>query len=270
MRRYLVPVDYSEVAVNALRYTLDMCSSDDIVDVIHIHVGLLTISEAPIVSNLPQIEAVEKENIQKFIGKSVDRDTQRVNYLVAQGEIVSQIMAQLKKEHYATIVAGTRDKYDLFDKLLGTISLGIVKRSTIPVLLVPPQCTYDGFNSLVVGADSHLKSDIYLESLKKWNEAHLANVHMINVSQAASRNFEVAAAKIIKSFFEKEEVPFMYSIEKVESNEVVPALLEKAREYDADLIVLLPERQDFFTSLFLSSVSKEVILKSTFPVLFFR
>jgi nucleotide-binding universal stress UspA family protein len=270
MKRYLVPVDYSEVAVNALRYTLDMCSSDDIVDVIYVHSGLLTISEAPIVSNLPEIASIEKDKIEKFIAKSIDRDTHKVNYLIAHGEIVSQIIAQSKNKTYNAIIAGTRDKYDLFDKLLGTISLGIVKRSTIPVLLVPPLSKYDGFDSLVIGADSHLKSDVYLESLKKWNQTHLAYMHLVNVSSPASANYIKAAEKIITSFFEKEEVPFMYSIEKVESEDVVPSLLDKAKEHDADLIILLPERQDFFSSLFISSVSKEVILKSTYPVLFFR
>lgn len=270
MQRFLVPVDYSEVAVNALRYVIDMCATDDVIDVIHVHASMLAISEAPVVSNIQQLQAIEKENIKKFITKSLDREIGKINIIISQGEIVSQIIAQSKKQAYSSIIAGTRDKYDLLDKLLGTISLGIVKRSQIPVLLIPPKCSYQGYEHVIVGADSHLKSDVFLDKLKVWNQDHLAYLHMINVSSNSTKNYEQAAQSIISSFFEKEEVPFMYSIEKVEGDEVVPVLLDKAANYEADLIVLLPERQDFFTSLFVSSVSKEVILRSTYPVLFMR
>ena len=76
------------------------------------------------------------------------------------------------------------------------------------------------------------------------------------------------AEKIVKELYEKENVDFGFEIATVNSRNIGDSLLASAYNYQADLMIVIAENQNFMQSLLFKSLSKELVLKSSIPVLF--
>lgn len=272
MNHYLVPVDYSPISINALNYALEMCSEHDKIDIIHIIPVGIGITQAPVLISTPEKIDIEKQKLTKYIDAQTDAFAWhiRCEIIIAYGDIVGQINAYTKNQKYKAIIAGTRDKYDIVDKLFGTISLGMVKTSTTTTYLIPPGANYKVFENTLLAADNHLKDDDYLQKLKLWNKPYRSVFHIIHVKDPNGDSFAKATENVIKNFFEKEEVNFNYEIVNVEGDNITKTLMGFVAQKSADIIILTPHKQDFITSLFIKSLSKELILESKIPLLFLK
>jgi nucleotide-binding universal stress UspA family protein len=66
----------------------------------------------------------------------VDADV-NASALMAQGDPVKTILRQAERLDAELIVVGSHGHGMMFDALMGSISAGILRKSTIPVLVVP-------------------------------------------------------------------------------------------------------------------------------------
>ena len=272
MARYLIPTDFSKVSANAIQYALDATPDEDILDIVHVSTGIVNLTEAPIIQNLEQTEDAVRLRLEQYFTDELKGSSlpDRCNVIATTGEIVNSIVKQSKKESYEQIIMGTRDKYDLLDRWLGTISLGVVKRSDLNVLLVPPKAKFAKISDAVVAGDIHLTQEKNLESITEWNQSHASTVHFIHVTDDSQKTYLDTADNIVKNYYEAREVSFSYDITKVEGPNVAEALMDAGAESNSQVIIILPEKQTFFESLFLGSVSKDLILKSNIPLLFIK
>ncbi len=273
MSHILMPVDFTPVAANALRYLLEATTEEDYIDLLHVSTGIVNLSEAPIVQNLQQNEAAVREKMKEYFSKSLSLEKlpERCTVRADTGEIVTTIVGRSKTRGiYNKIVMGTRDKYDLFDKWLGTISLGVVKRSDLPVMLIPPKTSHTKIENCLIAGDQHLCESDNLDLIAKWNAKNKSFLHFVHVGERDEEEFQNTAESIIRSYYETKDVDFGYDISKIPGDDVVEALIDYARKNNCQLIVVLPEKQSFLDALFLRSVSKELILKSSVPMLFLK
>ena len=272
MANYLVPVDFSEVSANALRYAIDMARDSDSIDVLHVQTGLITVTEAPVIHNLKQAEQAVGDQLNDYLCSVLRLEKLPTNceIKIETGEIVSPVTSVSKEGNYDLIIMGTRDKYDLLDRLLGTISLGVVKRSPLSVLLIPKNNAFHNFEKILIAGDEHLRNEANLEEIRKWNLPFNAHLEILHIQDADQDEFSKASESIIREFYEKKEVEFSFEIKIVKGKRISEILLEDAEESRADMVMVLPEKQTFFSSLLFSSTSKELILKSVLPIFFMK
>lgn len=84
--------------------------------------------------------AVEFQREHEQLHDLADRlreDGHEVNALMVQGPTVQTILAQAEKLGAEVIVVGSHGRGKLFDLVVGSVSAGVIRKSKVPVLVVP-------------------------------------------------------------------------------------------------------------------------------------
>ncbi len=78
----------------------------------------------------------ERDELNELVTQLVDADV-NASALMAQGDPVKTILRQAERLDAELVVVGSHGHGMMFDALVGSISAGILRKSTIPVLVVP-------------------------------------------------------------------------------------------------------------------------------------
>ena len=270
MKKILIPFDFTEVSINALQYAMDMSQDSDELHLVHVHSGLLSIqSPLMIRAGMDYMECIQKE-IEATILKNLGINSLPENLTIVSltGNPVHAITKYANKTLMDMAVVGTRDKYDMIDRWIGTISLGLVKRLFIPVYLIPRYASFESYNKALIASDHHLAKTPVLHQIKTWNDDYNAYIKFLHVRENISSVYNEEAEQIVRELYEKENVDFSFEISTVTSRDIGDSLLSSAYNFKADILIVIAENQSFMHSLLFKSLSKELILKSSIPVLF--
>ncbi len=133
MKRILVPMDYSEVGVNALKYALAAFPESQIT-ILHVKTSSGDVSSNKGREVHQSLENFWAEKFSNLVFSSDQFIEKPTNVIVKAlfGPIVTVVSNYVKKHNVDCVVMGTRDKYDLFDKWVGTVSLGVIKSINVP------------------------------------------------------------------------------------------------------------------------------------------
>jgi nucleotide-binding universal stress UspA family protein len=78
----------------------------------------------------------EHEQLHDLAGR-LRKEGHEVNALMVQGPTVQTILAQAEKLGAEVIVVGSHGRGKLFDLVVGSVSAGVIRKSKVPVLVVP-------------------------------------------------------------------------------------------------------------------------------------
>jgi nucleotide-binding universal stress UspA family protein len=78
----------------------------------------------------------ERDQLNELVTQLVDVDV-NASALMAQGEPAKTILREAERLDAELIVVGSHGHGMMFDALVGSISAGILRKATIPVLVVP-------------------------------------------------------------------------------------------------------------------------------------
>lgn len=269
MKKIVIPFEFSEVSVNALKYALKKFKHDAI-DLVHVSIGLFGKDQTLALNPIKTSERVLTEELGSMIMNELELKAfpANVEIKILDGDIVDSIHKYVIKEKVDLVVMGSRDKYDLLDRWIGTVSLGLVKLLDVPVYLIPRYSVYNGYEKALVASDFHLKETSVIQAIKDWNKKHKAYIKFMHIQQNDDDDFGEESDIIVNSLFEKSDPDFGFEISRIKSLHVSDSLLATAYNYHADILILIPEAQDFISALLFKSITKEMILKSNIPILF--
>lgn len=269
MKKIVIPFEFSEVSLNALKYALKMFK-DDTIDLVHVSMGLFDKDHSLALTPMKTNERVLTEELGSMVVNELElkQFPANVEIKILDGDIVQSIHKYVLSHNIDLVVMGSKDKYDVLDRWVGTVSLGLVKLLTVPIYLIPRYSVYNGYEKALVASDFHLKRTTIINAIKDWNKNYKAYIKFMHIQQDDDDDFGVESDIIVNSLFEKSDPDFGFEISRIKSLNVTDSLLATAYNYHADILILIPETQDFLSALLFKSISKEMILKSNIPVLF--
>ena len=266
--RILIPIDFSEVSVNAIKYAYDLFSDAEI-KVVHAVAGLLDPKDPMVLRPWIPKDISIKEDLQRMIRDEFKNSKypEKINVEILFGEVVPALRDYVKHNPFDAIIMGTRDKYDLFDRWIGTNSLGVLKSIDLPIYLIPKYAKYEGFSKVVIASDAQIASPKMIGFIKSWN-IYNAFIKFVHIREDEEDTFNFEEQKIFASLFEQGDPTFGFEVQVVDSEDVSASLLSIAYSDKADLVITIPGKQSFFQALFFKSVSKVLVQKSSVPMLF--
>ena len=271
--KYLIPIDFSKNAKNTISYALEMGNKNDEYIIFHAWDSLVTLTYPVAVSAGLSKEKIIDRNLDILINEVITNSPEYKSYDIQKkngiGHPVFAIQNELESDDYDAVIMGTRDKYDLFDKFFGTVSLGIVKQAQIPVYLIPKDAKYKKIRKALVGTDHHFESEKTINKILDWNKGRRASLHFLHLTQPG-KEFSSIKEKLFKELICERALPYSLSFEVVVSNEIAKTINHKADIYNHDLILIVPDKQSWLDALLRTSVSKELILNSQKPMLFLK
>lgn len=270
MKKVIIPMDFTEVSLNAFDYAIK-CFEDATFEVVHVTKSMVSINEPKSAESAKSKFEILKDHLSDLIRAEFGSelfDKVQIEVMILEGDTVPQIRKYIDRNKFDAMVIGTRDKYDFFDRWIGTISLGLVKTLNIPVYLVPRYAHYKKLKRVLVASDYHPENRKVISLLKKWNEIHQAFVKFLHIHTGDS-DYDISGSELIINELVAENDPsFGFELAVIQDKNITQSILSSAYNFKADLLVVIPENQSFIHSLLFKSLSKELILQSAIPVLF--
>lgn len=267
MKKILVPMDFSFTSENALSYAIKSHSNEEII-VLHVYNGLYSRTKLYLKPGMPKSEVIYDELALIVAELTGQRNwSERIKIVVREGDILSEIKHAVEEFAIDEVIMGTRDKYDLVDRMLGTVSLAAVKSLALPVYLIPVKAKYNGYNAVLAAIDQRDNYRDITNKVKEWNKKRNTFIKFINIDVDKTSFFK-SKDRLIHELLDREPIDSGFEVSVLTRGKVSKSLVEMAHSERLDLIVLFSKKEHILNSVFFKSLSKELILSSDVPLLF--
>lgn len=290
IKKLLFPTKFQELAFNALESLTDLKSSG-LQEIILAHVinredvgfvpygGYLKEEEI----RLREEARIRFEDWQKMLSKKGIDSKIRIEV----GNPIPEILRIAEDEKVDLIVAGRKKRTDLEKTYVGSHTLDLMRRSTLPILISKYMVQYEWMGELATQVNKHpfqrpLLATDWSEGSKKALEL-LTSFHGLTEKVLVAHIIDVKICKgcdneeveRLKQESNQRLAEYCRQLEKagfqaeahVYSGKSAPSLITLAHEQKASMIVMGTTGKDRFKEFWLGSVSHRVAELSELPVL---
>jgi nucleotide-binding universal stress UspA family protein len=257
MHRVIIPVDFSETALNAARFTAQMLAGKKDALAILYH-SYETAADADIC--MGYLESLKKEFLQKGVAE--------VEYVNEMGGSLIENIARLSQTRTATlIVMGITGRTTLGQTMIGSNTLKMVESSLVPVLIIPPDAIYTGIKNVAFASDFRdVVNTTPVDFIKSVLEMFNPMLHIVNVDPehyvSITEEYQQEKDKL-QELFNDYEVEFYF----IGMNDFFEAMDNFIRDYKVDMLLTVPRFHRASSNLFKGTHTKKLAYHSHIPLL---
>jgi nucleotide-binding universal stress UspA family protein len=269
MKTILLPTDYSEVANNALRYSMELAKYTGAkIVLLHAYHIPVPSTEVPVLYvSGEELEAENKKRIEvlknEVVGETLGRVA--VEAVVRQGFAVDEIISvanEMKADLIAMGVTGAGKK----PVLIGSNTTAVMKRTKVPVLVVPREAHFEKFKKIILACDYNGEiPDRVISRLEDFVRVFNSKVLVLDVLKPLeTATYEKAVAG----------VTLEHQLRDVSHQLFFPAAQEVTEEINSfvdwhkgDLLVMVPHRHTVLQKIFHKSNTKRMAFHTHVPLL---
>ncbi len=265
MKRILVPTDFSPVADNALNYAIEIAANFRselyLYHVYRIHKKIdydwnFPDDEQPYVKKLEQkMNFTKRKFREKITQKGLSIQTK-----VEEKHILTLFKSEVIKHDINLIVMGSKGASGLEKVIFGSVAADALEMAKVPVLVVPPHCSFIPLKQIVLATDLNETSTSILSPLQKLAFMYDAKVTILNV------NTDLSKGTPQKNNLYLKDVETTYS-EIPMSNSVNESINDYVNKNKVDLICMIRREKGFFESIFKKSITTAQVFNSKIPLL---
>jgi nucleotide-binding universal stress UspA family protein len=269
MKKILCPTDFSDTAQNAIAYAAKFAkASDSMLTLLNIQPANspALVTEAELVMSVvnQRLEELSKE-VRQFFKISCETD------VVQSGSLLSDTIAE-RAEHYNLIVMGTHGVDNLMEFFTGSNTYHAIRKSRIPVLLIPPDCTYSGVTNVVYAYNYLAERKLPLKQLQPWIKALQCELTVLEVNEEAISQDAIDEMKelqfIISEEWKGEDININF--DSIRSADIAPSINSYIHRNESDMLALCTTHRNFISRLFHKSVIKVISEIANYPVFVFH
>jgi nucleotide-binding universal stress UspA family protein len=282
MKTYLVPIDFSQASINAAQFAAEL-SKQTLVEHIVLLNAYYVSSFETLLPNTDMVQLFEDEVEQNVadrmaklyllrdeLSKKVRVGVQ-VSIHLNRSHLLRAVVENVTAKNADLVVLGSKGNSSLNDSDIGSHVVQISKASPVPVVVVPPNYSYENIKRVVVACDFDKVTDtVPLESLKHLLDKKKFELLVVNIDKEsrhlagdAERDAEETA---LYGMLEQYQPKYSY----VNNTDVINGILQFALDNDAQLVIALPHKYSFFQALLHDSVSQQLAASSAVPVLLLK
>lgn len=273
MTRILLPTDFSENALTAIRYALTLykdlkCTffllNSYMPPVYHTEYLMGSPAQIGLGDIVQQNSQDSLEALKDTIEKEFKNPLHTFIIHSALNVLSNEITRTVEAEQIDIIVMGTQGASGAKEILLGTNTVHVIKNAKCPVLVIPSGFEYEAPEQILFPNDFEVWLDKKsLEQLLKITHSHISQVNVMHVytgdelNPIQEKNKEQLAKVLSESGF----------FHEVPSNVVIAAINEFQIEQKINLLVMIQNKHTFFERLFIEPVIKKIGFHVTVPFL---
>lgn len=270
MKTILFPTDFSENALNALYYAMELAKKER-ARLILLHVYHIDPSP-PYMDEAYERNTTEERWLSKLksLQTKVDHAGEIECELVARLDLaVDGIVEEAEERNVDLIVMGTHGASGLQEILMGSNTTRVIEKAPCPVIAVPTGASYQHMKKITF-ATNYKKIDAeVIQKLVKIADPFSAQLNVLHVYEEN----EAAAKEEMARFIREEGKKITYSnlsYELIRGDDVEKRLEEYLALGTTDLMVLSTHKKNFRDKLFGSSITKKLVCHSKVPVMAFH
>lgn len=269
MNTILVPIDFSETSKNASRFAIDLTIAIGSKKIVFYHYYEPVLIYRPN-GELDETASIEPQRqrsmaqMEKFIEKlgPIPLDIE-VKSFQGGHSIHEGIKDVSKSIHPDLIVMGYKPANFFKDTFIGSHSFSLTKKVATPILIVPHNARFKGFENITFLDDlDNAEKIVPIEKIKNFincKGAHLSVLHLLKPYETPESN----DAKVkIGSMFRDISPEFFY----LEEEENIDGVINFVSEKKLDVLITVPKKQNFLGSLF-NNYSRRLAHHLSIPLL---
>jgi len=271
--RILVPLDFSDCALNALKYAISFAKETEAkLILMHAYHIPVPAAEAAMSINTRLVDDFIKEgnNQMKWIFKQYPEldhlvETQKIKMAFVTDAIISEI----KESKVDLVIMGTHGASNAFDELVGSNTLHIIRKTNKPVLAVPNEVNRFKIKEILFSYDYHsINGKETIQPLIDFALLFGAQIHVLHITDKLDRihSGAVSEAKLLERYLK--DIPHQYHM--LAGEHVESAILKYIKNHGIDALAVMPRKHTMFERLFQSSVTKQLAHHSKIPMLAFH
>lgn len=275
MRNILVPTDFSDNSMHALRYAIDLAriapSRITLLSAYHIPAPA---AEFGAVIDPGDFERLRVETVHALEGLADEVRAQfegQVTVTAVAGFASTAITAAMEEQRPWLTVMGSKGTTGLERFIWGSVASEVAAHCPTPLLVVPEGRTFEGIREVLFSTD-FLEEDrdvmAYVQTWQRLPDAlHVHFLHVVNgqIPEPFEQEHMVAFQQHVRSL---DNAPDM-SFEMCEERRIEDAVLAEAESEAYDLLVVSPRRRNWFMKLFIPSVSSALVKHAGLPTLLY-
>lgn len=267
MLTVLLPTDFSDNAINAANYAVQLFAREDCKFIL-LHSWYMPHTSRPITIKLS--DALKKENEDK-IQEEVSRlrtNFKGINVEVhlEQGELTEIIDDLYKSKKFDLIIMGTKGASGVKEKLFGSNTTAIIQMVNCPVISVPVGFRFEPPRSIAFASDfKRLEDKKVLWSLSLIAKRFNCKVKILNVLTKGEISTIEEAKEALNLTNLLPDIAHTYHF--IADPDVSEAIDLFVKQEQVDMIAMINRTSNFFDYLFNRSETKKIALKIDVPLL---
>ncbi len=272
MKNILCPVDFSEVSLNAIEFATRLAIAH------HCNLILLNVFTENDFNQILETEHINKEYNEKLelavsklklIAKKINETEKKsgllkCDYLLKSGKLSDSILEVVEENKIDLIVMGSTGITSLEEKYIGSQTLDLIENAPCSVFVVPEGISFAKIKKIVYATDYQEEDKIAIQQVISLATVLKAFVEVLHVSHAETEINKALYQEFvdeIKTFTHYDKLSFHRQV----FSKTTTGLKEFMHEEQADLLVLLSKKRNFFENIFHHSITKDLYEFSDFP-----
>lgn len=268
----LVPVDFSEISLNALEHAAQTAKhfDNDLIILSIVEENLLT----SLFSNNEEKEAQAREKTLPELEKLADQI--KVKYgvncktEVRVGRIYKTIVATAQELGCDCIIMGTHGASG-FTRIVGSNAGKVINYSTIPVIVVKSNKQTNAYKNIVFPLDLSVESKQKVKMAIHLGKSYKSTVHILynKVSDEFLNNKMIANLHQVENIFIENGIEFTIKEVDESSSDFAEETLKFAEYSQADLIMIMTQSEDKeITEYLIDTYAQRIVnAEGTVPVM---
>lgn len=257
MHRVIIPVDFSDTALNAARFVGNMLAGkkDTLAILYHNFKD-------------PQDQEISRNYLESLKMELHHKGEINVECVTEMDGDLIDNLSRLAHSRTATLIAmGITGRTVLGQKMIGSNTLKMVDKSLVPVMIIPSDATYTGIKNVGFASDfkdvNRTTPTAFINSvLEMFNpRLHIVNVdpdHYVSITEAC----RVEKDKL-EAMFARYNPEFYF----IGMNDFFDALDNFVKDYNIDMLVTVPRFHGTSNNLFKSTHTKRLAYHSNIPLM---
>jgi len=257
MHRVIIPVDVSETSLRAARFTAKMLAGrKDAVAILYTNYD--TPDDHDISINY--LETLKKEFLKTGV--------QSIELVEEMGGDLINNIARLAQTLRATLIAmGITGKSTVRQALFGSNTLKLVDKNLYPVMIIPPDAEYKGFNHVAFASDfKNIEKTTPSELINAVLEMFDPMLHIVNISKdhyVYPTEYMLLGKEVFRKMFSNYRTEFYF----ISRDDFFAAIDNFISDYSIDVLITIPKHQSNATSILKASHTKRLAYHSHIPIL---
>jgi nucleotide-binding universal stress UspA family protein len=271
MNTFLVPTDFSDTSKNAARFAAHLANV--IPDVQLILYNVFDTIEAGTDGTPLDSDDKARGSVMELLLSSVRTELATIteapiNLVVEEKhKFIDGLERYIRHNDIQMVIMGITGGSKLEKVFVGSNTLSLVGRQTVPVMIVPAEAQFEAAKNIMLISDfKDVDKTIPLHDLKKVLNLFSANLHVVNVD--AEHYVQITAEyraerDKLENMLEEYNPDFYF----IRMYNFMEAINQFVIDKEIDLIVTIPKSHSFLTHFFKTTHTSKLAYQSTVPII---
>ncbi len=271
MKNILLPTDFSENSLNAIRFAFKLFEEIECTFYLlhtftpaayHSGKALKNFTSVELVRANRKAAAEQMRDMVDDLKSEFNNSRHQIEWMVDFNLLISKIKNVIKEKKIDLILMGTQGATGAREIFLGTHTMYTIKKVNLPVLAVPSGYAFKKPKEILFATDYKIVRPQDLELIRFFTDLFSARLHVMNVYTSESIDPEQKDNRNLISDFFRDQKPVFHVTEA----ENVPGAVEKfQKENTIDMVFMVHKKHSFFENILFKPVINELVYHTNIP-----